>query len=107
MPDLNQIKMLWKDLSKQFIGRNPPTSHSLSGSALRNGLKVLHVIVQGWSAFKRVLLVLWLILHNDYKIGHIFKRFLFNEKIAFLNELLFIHFFPFWGLKLRHFGQYW
>ncbi len=25
-PDLNPIKMLWKDLSKQFIGGNPPTS---------------------------------------------------------------------------------
>ncbi len=45
-PDLNQIKMLWKDLSKQLIGGNPPTSRSLSGSALRNGLKLLHVIVQ-------------------------------------------------------------
>ncbi len=33
-PDLNPIKMLWKDLSKQFIGGNPPTSQSLSGSAL-------------------------------------------------------------------------
>ncbi len=41
--------------------------------------------------------VLWLILHSDYKIGLIFKRFLFNEKIALLNELLFISllvFFP-------------
>ncbi len=38
-------------LSKQFIGGNPPTSQSLSGSALRNGLKLLHVIVQDWSAF--------------------------------------------------------
>ncbi len=45
-PDLNPIKMLWKDLSKQFIGGKPPTSQSLSGSALRNGLKLLHVIVQ-------------------------------------------------------------
>ncbi len=45
-PDLNPIKMLWKYLSKQFIGGNPPTSQSLSGSALRNGLKLLHVIVQ-------------------------------------------------------------
>ncbi len=45
-PDLNPIKMLWKDLSKQFIGGNPPTSQSLSGFALRNGLKLLHVIVQ-------------------------------------------------------------
>ncbi len=44
--DFNPIKMLWKDLSKQFIGGNPPTSHSLSGSALRNRLKLLHVIVQ-------------------------------------------------------------
>ncbi len=51
-PDLNPIKMLWKDLSKQFIGGNPPTSQSLSGFALRNGLK-LHVIVQDWSAFTR------------------------------------------------------
>ncbi len=25
-PDLNPIKMLWKDLSKQFLGGNPPTS---------------------------------------------------------------------------------
>ncbi len=40
-PDLNPIKMLWKDLSKQFIGENPPTSQSLSGSALRNGLKLM------------------------------------------------------------------
>ncbi len=39
-PDLNPIQMLWKDLNKQFIGGNPPTS------ALRNGLKLLHVIVQ-------------------------------------------------------------
>ncbi len=30
-PDLNPIQMLWKDLSKQFIGGNPPTSQSLSG----------------------------------------------------------------------------
>ncbi len=52
-PDLNPIQMLWKDLSKQFIGGNPPTSQSLSGSALRNGLKLLHVIVQDWSAFTR------------------------------------------------------
>ncbi len=52
-PDLNPIKMLWKDLSKQFIGGNPPTSQSWSGSALRNGLKLLHVIVQDWSAFTR------------------------------------------------------
>ncbi len=44
-PDLNPIKM-WKDLSKKCIGGNPPTSQSLSGSALRNGLKLLHVIVQ-------------------------------------------------------------
>ncbi len=49
--------------------------------------------MQDWSAFTRVLLVLWLILHNDYKIGHIFKRFLLNEKIAFLNEQFFYHFF--------------
>ncbi len=28
-PDLNPIKTLWKDLSKQFIGENPPTSQSL------------------------------------------------------------------------------
>ncbi len=52
-PDLNPIKMLWTDLSKQFIGGNPSTSQSLSGSALRNGLKLLHVIVQDWSAFQR------------------------------------------------------
>ncbi len=45
--------MLWKDLIKQFIGGNPPTSQSLHGSALRNGLKLLHVIVQDWSAFTR------------------------------------------------------
>ncbi len=51
-PDLSPIKMLWKDLSKQFIDGNPPTSQSLIGSALRNGLK-LHVIVQDWSAFTR------------------------------------------------------
>ncbi len=44
-PDLNPIKMLWKDQSKKCIGGNPPTSQSLSGSALRNGLKLLHVIV--------------------------------------------------------------
>ncbi len=25
-PDLNPIKLLWKDQSKQFIGGNPPTS---------------------------------------------------------------------------------
>ncbi len=43
---LNPIKMLWKDLSKQFIRGNPLTSQSLSGSALRNGLKLLHVTVQ-------------------------------------------------------------
>ncbi len=54
-PDLNPIKMLWTDLSKQFIGGNPPTSQSLSGSALRNGLKLLHVIVQDWSAFQETL----------------------------------------------------
>ncbi len=52
-PELNPIKMLWKDLSKQFIEGNPPTSQSLIGSALRNGLKLLHVIVQDWSAFTR------------------------------------------------------
>ncbi len=52
-PDLNPIQMLWKDLNKQFIGGNPPTSQSLSGSALMNGLKLLHVIVQDWSAFTR------------------------------------------------------
>ncbi len=52
-PDLNPIKLLWKDLSKQFIGGNPPTSQSLSGSALRNGLKLLHLIVQDLSAFTR------------------------------------------------------
>ncbi len=51
--DLNPITMLWKDLSKQFIGGNPPTSQSLSGSVLRNGLKLIHVIVQDWSAFIR------------------------------------------------------
>ncbi len=44
--DLNTIKILWKDLSRQFIGGNPPTSQSLSASALRNGLQLLHVIVQ-------------------------------------------------------------
>ncbi len=44
--DLNPFKMLSKDLSKQFIGGNPPTSQSLNGSALRNGLKLLHVIMQ-------------------------------------------------------------
>ncbi len=44
--DLNPITMLWKDLSKQFIGGNPPTPQSLSGSVLRNGLKLIHVIVQ-------------------------------------------------------------
>ncbi len=48
-PDLNPITILWKDLSKQYIGGNPPTSQSLSGSAL----KLLHVIVQDWSAFTR------------------------------------------------------
>ncbi len=52
-PDLDPIKLLWKDLSKQFIGGNPPTSQSLSGSALRNGLKLLHLIVQDLSAFTR------------------------------------------------------
>ncbi len=52
-PELNQIKMLWKDLSKPFIGGNPPTPPSLSGSALRIGLKLLHVIVQDRSAFTR------------------------------------------------------
>ncbi len=45
--------MLWKDLSKLFIWRNSPTPQNLSGSALRNGLKHLHVIVQDWSAFTR------------------------------------------------------
>ncbi len=50
-PDLNPIKMLWKDLSKQFLGGNPPTSQSLSGSG--NGLKLQHAIVQDWSAFTR------------------------------------------------------
>ncbi len=44
-PDLNPTKVV-EGPSKQFIGRNPPTSQSLSGSALRNGLKLLHVIVQ-------------------------------------------------------------
>ncbi len=44
--DINPIEMLWKDISKQFIGGNLPTSQSLSGFALRNGLKLLHVIVQ-------------------------------------------------------------
>ncbi len=53
-PDLNPIKMLWKDLTKQFIGGNPPTSQSLKGSALRNGLKFLHVIVQDWSALTSI-----------------------------------------------------
>ncbi len=45
-PDFAPIKILWKDLSRQFIGGNPPTSQSLSASVLRNGLKLLHVIVQ-------------------------------------------------------------
>ncbi len=49
----NPIKMLWKDLSKQFIRGNPLTSQSLSGSALRNRLKLLHVTVQDWPAFTR------------------------------------------------------
>ncbi len=44
--DINPIEMLWKDISKQFIGGNLPTSQTLSGFALRNGLKLLHVIVQ-------------------------------------------------------------
>ncbi len=47
------------------------------------------------------LLVLWLIVHNDSK--NWLKRFLFNEKIALLNELLFIRFFfPFgaWNLDI-------
>ncbi len=39
-PYLNPIKMLWKDIGKQFIGGNPPTSQSLSGSVIRNGLKL-------------------------------------------------------------------
>ncbi len=52
-PDINPIKRLWKDRSKQLIGGNPPTSQSLSGSALRNVLKFLYVIVQDWSAFTR------------------------------------------------------
>ncbi len=45
-PDLNPFKMLWKDISKQFIGGNPPRSQSLSGSVLRNGLQFLYVVVQ-------------------------------------------------------------
>ncbi len=48
--DLNPIKILWKDLSKQFNGGNSPTSQSLRGSALRNGLKLQQVMVQKWSA---------------------------------------------------------
>ncbi len=52
-PDLNPNKLLWKDLSKQFIGGNPLTSQSLIGSALRKGLKLIHVIVQDRSAFTR------------------------------------------------------
>ncbi len=32
-PDLNPIKMLWKDLSKLFIGGNPPISQSLRARA--------------------------------------------------------------------------
>jgi len=47
--DRNPNKMLWKDLSKQFMWGNPPTSQSWSGSAL----KLLHVIVQDWSACTR------------------------------------------------------
>ncbi len=43
--------------------------------------------------------MLWVILHNDYKIGLIFKGFYLMKKIALLNELLFISFFSFWGLK--------
>ncbi len=61
-PDLNPIKM-WKDLSKKCIGGNPPTSQSLSGSALRNGLQLLHVIVQGCiyiSIYKKLYLQLLL-----------------------------------------------
>ncbi len=52
-PDLNPIKMLWKDLSKQSIGGSTPTSQSLSGFAVRNGLKLLQVIVQDCSVFTR------------------------------------------------------
>ncbi len=52
-PDLNPIKMLWKDLINQFVGGSPPTSQSLSGFALRNGLKLLQVIVQDCSVFTR------------------------------------------------------
>ncbi len=47
-PDFAPNKILWKDLSRQFIGGNPPTSQSLGASVLRNGLKLLHVIVQDW-----------------------------------------------------------
>ncbi len=36
--------------------------------------------------------VMWLILHNDYKIGLILKRLLFNANSASLNELLFLCF---------------
>ncbi len=35
----------------QFIWGYPPTSQSWSGSTRRNGLKLLHVIVQDWSTF--------------------------------------------------------
>ncbi len=38
------------------------------------------------------LLILRQILHNDYKIGLILKNVFINEKIALLNELLFIKF---------------
>ncbi len=34
-PDLNPIKMLWKDLSKQFLGGNPPTSHTPGSELVR------------------------------------------------------------------------
>ncbi len=50
-PDLNPIKMLWKDLSKQFIGGNPPTPQSLSGSALRNGLKIIYKNIENSKGF--------------------------------------------------------
>ncbi len=46
---LNPIQMLWKALSKQFIEEKTHTSQSRSDPAL----KLLHVIVQDWSAFTR------------------------------------------------------
>ncbi len=52
-----------------------------------------------------IVLVLWLTLHNDYKIGLIFKRFLFNEIKCLIKLTIVYTFFFFWDLKLRHFGQ--